>query len=255
MKNKLVTSITLFFAIYFLGECTHCKIEWDYPAAYLIQFKKQVDFQLNESRKELDVQLEINSGFTDDAYLVLYVEKEYASVLEGFKDSLKVDGFHVCSYHIPDGCSANEVPTPVDYPVYTKKTSIKKGKNSVNFKIVFPKNIASIPAKVIVSVGIVRFNEEIKNNCKADRSNFGYYGYGYDGFTNKHNCFDNYQKLFFEAFPDSSNTALAFSKFDFLYLNSILANGEAPKITMDDCKGKFQPPTYSNFDRSIIHLK
>ena len=149
IKNNFVIAIVLCLTIYILSMCRgYCKVDWSYPATHLIQFNKQIDYQINGA--ELEVKLDINSSVTDEAYLVLYVEKEYSAVLEGFKDSLKIDGFHVRSYHIPNGCSADEVPTPVDYPVYIKKTSIKKGVNRENFKIVFPKNIASIPAKVLL---------------------------------------------------------------------------------------------------------
>ena len=176
MKNKdnnFVLAITILVIACFVPRCSRskCAIEWPIPATHLIQFKKQVTYHLDKNGTELNVMLDFNSVIADDACLILYAEKEYHLLsldapveLEGFKDSLKIDGFHVRSYFLPTGCYADEVLNPVDYPVYIKKVSIKKGANREEFKIVFPRNIASIPGKVMVSAGIVRLNDEIRNN-------------------------------------------------------------------------------------------
>ena len=253
MNNKIVIVIILFLTIYSLSMCKpHCNVvlKWEFPAAHLIRFNKSTSYEMNKNGVDLDINLDISSDVTDDAFLVLYAVKEYPpDVLEGFKDSLIIDGFHIRSYFIPNGYDATEVKTPVDYPVYIKKTTIKKGKKLENVKINFPKDIASIKGKVVISTGLVRYNDEIDRKIELR---------GLRNYTRKDGTsfaireFYNYEKIFFETFPDSSNITLAFSHFDFLFGYSILANDEAPEISRENCK--FHPPTYSNFDSYSIHL-
>ena len=251
-----IALLALSFAIYTVPQCTrcnHCQIEWAIPAATdLFQLNKPIEYQMNSDNTELDVKLNFNSGFADDAYLVVYAEKEYAStlpsVLDGFKDNLKINGFHVRSYFIQNGYHADEVITSVDYPVYVKNISVKKGINRESFKIVFPRNIASMQANVSINVGIVRYSNEIKDKFE----NHTTVNHGVDG--NELFGYENYKNLFFESFPDSSKTALAFSNFDFLFDLSILADGKNPKISIDGCCGEFRPPSYSNFDSDIIKI-
>jgi len=256
MKNNFVIIIVLFFAITILSRCG-CVVCWDDPVD-LIRFSKSTDYKISDKDIELSIRLDFFSDITDDGCLVVYVEKEYRSVLledsvvfEGFKDSLKIDGFSVRSYHISNGYYAKNVSAPVDYPVYIKEVSIRKGSNSEIIKIVFPKKIPSIQSKIIVSVGIIRINDEIKTNIKRGlrrlvHKEYGTY-YAYDKYL-------NYINLFSKTFPDSSKTALVFSNIDFLYEPSILVGDEAPEISVKGCPGKYKPPGYSNFDSVIFQL-
>jgi len=254
MKNIFVLSVALSLLFSTLSGCRyHCVIDWEYPASQLIRFNKSTGYELYKNGIELDIHLDISSDITDDAFLVVYAVKEYPTAkFEGFKDSLKIEGFHIRSYHIPNGYLAEEVLTPVDYPVYIKKTFIKKGKNIEKFKISFPKNIASIKGEVVISAGLVRYNDEINRRFAGGNpppsARRG-------GINFERLMFENYRKLFFETFPDSSKTALIFSDMGSLFGFSILENGEAPEISVGSCSEKQKPPTYSNFDRLIIQLK
>jgi len=253
MKNNFIIITALLLTVSTFSMCKpYCEVLWNYPAAHLFRFNKSTSYEMNKNGVELDIKFDISSDVVDDAYLVLYAAKEHPpDLLEGFKDSLKIDGFHIRSCFIPNSYYSDEVLTPVDYPVYFKKTAIRKGKNLENFKIIFPRNIKTIKEKVVITTGLVRYNDEIENKIELGLprdyiiNNQIYVGRWH---------FNNYQKIFFETFPDSSKISLAFSNFDFLLGYSILANGEAPKISKKTCRGKHQPPTYSNFGSFIIQL-
>ena len=137
------------------------------------------------------------------------------SYYESFKDSLKIDGFHIRAYRqiINDSTYINNgnctgfvgIPfeTPFDYPVYFKKIRVKKGKNKESFKIVLPRELVSIPGEIRVLVGIGRWNDEIKSRFE-------------ENFPGDYELTERdiaYQNLYFETFPDSSKTSFVFSTF------------------------------------------
>ena len=190
---------------------------------------------------EVNVKMDISSQFTGDAYLVMTVGKEYypftiytildqatneyiateivyhPQIYEGFKDSLKINDFHTCSYSLI--CDNNFVENPVDYPVYFKKISVIKGNNKENFKIVFPRELVSIPGKINVSLGIGRLNNEIKSRFE-------------ENFPGQYELSESdiaYQKLYFDTFPDSSKTSLVFSNFNLLYEVSFFKKENMPQ--------------------------
>jgi hypothetical protein len=126
---------------------------------------------------------------------------------EGTKDNLKIDGFHIRTYAIPHELFYIEgITTPTDYPVYFKEISLKKGKNKEDFKIVFPRNIASIPGRIHITVGIGRFNDEIKRRFEEN----------FPGDFELTDRDKSYQDLYFKNFPDSSKTSMVFSNIHFL---------------------------------------
>ena len=233
MKNNLFLSIVLILAICFSSGCG--KDEKPNHTPYMIHY----DFigrpywePWQDKGKEINVKLDIRSEFSDDAYLVLWAEKEYwpytiyhvhdpvmyegamdstvvakQPIYEGFKDSLKIDGFHIRSYYIfrhfyDDPIDGTFVGTPVDFPVYLKYIRVRKGKNSEKFKIVFPRDLVSIPGRINVLLGIGRFNDEIKSR--------------FENFPGDYELSEpqiSYYNLYFENFPDSSKTSLVFSSF------------------------------------------
>ena len=197
MKNNFIITIALFFTMCILHGC-HFVEECD-PSLndeYLIQFE-DLDYQLHNNGAEVDVNFEIRSDFTDDACLILKVVKEFSREnpkrYEGFKDSLKIDDFDVRSYAITEsGQIITGLNTPVDFPIFVKEFFINKGKNSVSFKIIFPKNIALYEGNVYVDIFATKFNIEIKSSLNDIKSFYQSHPY-------------------FEFFPDSSGISFAFS--------------------------------------------
>ena len=83
--NSIITqTIAFFFVICFLSMCKSdkfcdcCCISWIWKS--IVQFKSPVEYQLNNNGTELDVILDIESGFTDNAYLMLHIEKNYSAI-------------------------------------------------------------------------------------------------------------------------------------------------------------------------------
>ena len=235
MKNIFVIVIT----ICVLSGCAGERGD-PHPTPYMIYFDF-IDRPWWESwpdkGKEINVKLDIHSEFTDDAYLVVYtngkefrLHYEYVTIIlatgeaktdsiicnsyyESFKDSLKIDGFHIRAYRqiINDSTYINNgnctgfvgIPfkTPFDYPVYFKKIRVRKGKNRENFKIVFPRELVSIPCKMNICLGIGRFNDEIKSRFE-------------ENFPGDYELTEQdiaYQNLYFKTFPDSSLTSFVFT--------------------------------------------
>jgi len=201
MKNIFVIALALYLTI-----CTLCGCATvDYPSRpYMIVFNF-VDRPWWESWKdkesEIEVKLDINSQFTDDAYLVVYpLGKRYCnttkfSYFESFMDSLKIDGFHIRAYSTRYGGD------PEAHPVYFKKIFVNKGKNQENFKIVFPRDLVSIPAAIGFSIGIGLFNDEMKKRFEEN----------FPGNYELTELDKNIQNAYFETFPDSSKTSFVFS--------------------------------------------
>ena len=255
MKHITVIVYKLFIIVCFIlmWSCSYCKVKPPDPPT-VIQLESSVDYQLDKSGTELDMKLEFHSDIMDDAYLILQVEKlcqiYSPAIFEGFRDSLRIDGFKVRSYSIYyfyniDSYSIDTVGTPVDYPIYIKKLFVKKGKNNEDFKIVFPRNITSNSAKIRVWIGIVRFNDEIKRNFEKFPEKYQYS-------SMSHNIANNYKKFYLNVFPDSSNTSLVFSNFSFIEEMSWLSGNEAPTVT-STCgfpakDFTFNFPEYRNFD-------
>ena len=153
MKNVLVISIALFLVIFTLSMC-NCDFNPS-EATSIIHFSNSVDFHLRDNGTELDVKLDFQSKFSDNAFLILLVGKEYPTYTEGFKDSLKIKGFSIRSYSLSYDYCINDAGSPFDYPLYIKTISIKRGQNKESFKIVFPRNIASISEVICVEVTVV----------------------------------------------------------------------------------------------------
>ena len=238
MKNNLIIMIVLFLTIFILCGCTKENGKPN-PRPSMINFDF-IDRPWWESwpdkGTEINVKMDINSQFTGDAYLVLMVGKIYQPytiiytldqatdkiisaeyvyhphIAEGFKDSLKINGFNIRSYAFFNSSyySSLEVlnssleafaKNPVDYPVYFKKISVRKGKNIEIFKIIFPRELVSIPGGVTVKLGIGRLNDEVKRRFE-------------ENFPGQYELSESdiaHQKLYFETFPDSSKTSFVFS--------------------------------------------
>ena len=205
-----------------------------------------------DTGSEIHVKLEIDSEFTDDAFLVLYTSGKqylpcihyliyntatskydkdstvYQSVYEPFRDSLKIDGFHIRSYSVFSNINYNSingffVKNPVDYPVYFKKIRVKKGKNKENFKIVFPRDLVSIPSAMSFQIGVGRFNDEIKSRFEEN----------FPGDYELSEWEKNLQNVYFEFFPDSSKTSFVFSNFQLLTRISFFPD-EPQKLSRTD---------------------
>ena len=216
------------------SKCSSCDIKPPSPYSSIKIISPAV-YQLNENGTEVDIKLDIHSFVEDDAYLVLRVEKlchQYSSntpsIYEGFKDSLKIEGFHVRSYstlYNYNGITDTD-GSIVDFPMYIKKTSIRKGNNKEEFKIVLPRTLSSINAQVRVLIGIVRFNAEIKNNFENFPDKYKW------SVTTQcdHGNFDSYPKFYFENFPDSSKTSFVFSNFYILESMSWMSGNEIPTL-------------------------
>jgi len=247
MKNNVFVSIALSTAICFSSGCAKKNGDPNHKP-YQIYYYNFIDRPWYESWEdkgsEINVKMDIHSEFTDDAYLIVYTNgKEFRqhyiyrtfnlatsevtedsivchSYLESFRDSLKIEGFHIRAYTVYDNDSAYvngynttcsryvEIPfeTPVDYPVYFKQIRVKKGKNRENFKIVFPRELVSIPGIVRIYVGIGRFNDEIKSRFE-------------ENFPGDYELTERdiaYQNLYFETFPDSSKTSFVFTNYNLL---------------------------------------
>jgi len=242
LKNVLIIAIAQFLIICFTSGC------WGEKEGKpnLQPFQIYYDFidrpyweSWEDKGSEINVKLDIRSEFSGDAYLVVStMGKEFRpytiyrtfnlatsevtedsivcnSYLEPFRDSLKIDGFHIRAYSQLDNDSTYvqsytttcsrfvKIPfeTPFDYPVYIKQILVKKGKNKENFKIVFPRELVSIPGKNIIIVGIGCFNDEIKSRFE-------------ENFPGDYELTERdiaYQNLYFKTFPDSSKTSFVFS--------------------------------------------
>lgn len=242
MKNILVISLVLFFTLCFFCGCAEKKGDKN-PTPYMIYFDF-LDRPFYESWTDKDavinVNINIQSEFSDDAFIVLTAVKEYSpytiyhvydkatnvlpkdsivyhhKVFEGFSDSLKIEGFDICSYmqfrhYYDDSVAGTFVGAPNDFPVYFKKISVSKGKSKENFKIVFPRELVSILGKVEVNVGIGRLNDEINRR--------------FENFPGEYELTEqdkDYVNFYFDIFPDSSNSSLVFSNFLFLEEMSLI---------------------------------
>lgn len=214
---------------------------------------------------EINVNMIIRSQFSDDAFIALWAEKLYSpytvyhvldttanepamdsivyhpSICESFKDSLNVDGFFIRAYM---QFYYSYVGISDEYPIYFKKISVKKGKNKEHFKIVFPRNLSSILGQVKFHLGVGRFNDEMKKR--------------FENFSEVIELSEQdnvYKNLYFETYPDSSNTSFVFSNYPLLseisffpevsgnfigryyfYTNFIKLNGypHAPEMRFDE---------------------
>jgi len=253
MKNISITASALILVICF-SCCVHKEVDFD-PRPFMIDY----DFidrpywweTWPDKEEEIDVNLDIRSEFTGDAYLVVAtVGNIYRSCtiyktinlvtsetttdsiicsprIETFKDSLKIDGFHIRAYtqyindsyfiegnYYADDALFAEIPveTPFDYPIYFKEIRVRKGKNRENFKIRFPRELASIPGRVDVWIGIGGFSADIKSRFE-------------ENFPGDYKLTERdiaYQNSYFESFPDSSKTSFVFSRFGLLQEISFL---------------------------------
>jgi len=192
----------------------------------MIGVEYPIGYQLDETFTVLELKPKIHSQISCEAYLMVELYKQYKTKSEGFKDSLIIDGFNVCTYR----------QTSTEYPVYIKKIFIKKGVNIENFKVVLPKNYYKI-AKIQGNIGILRIDDEIKRNFENFPGEYELSQWEMD-----------YQKKFFEAFPDSSKTSLVFSNSDFLREMSVLDRGEYTKLSK--CFPEGTP--YSNFHSQYL---
>ena len=249
MESKYFSAVFLVFSIFFSNGCTkESKIDPN-PTPYMVSYNfvgRPYWQSWPDKGVEINVNANIYSQFSDDAFIVLSAVKIYSPytvyhvldkttkeylepnsyvhhphIYEGFKDSLKIDGFDIRSYmqyrYFEDGGDFGIfVGTPVDFPVYFKKISLIKGTNKENFKIVFPRERCSIPGEVIIYMGIGRFNDEMKirfenfpDVCELRECELT----GRD---------KSYANFYFETFPDSSKTSLVFSNFELLEKMSLL---------------------------------
>ena len=255
--SNFVLAIVLFITTGFSNGCGDpCKgvvIKPDHDIRYHIEFSYPVDYQLNNNGKELDVTLEIISDFAENACLIVYAGKAFLSEnplpgskfrYEGFKDSLNIDGFHIRSYSIYD---ANDLSSPVDFPVYVKNVFVNEGKSAESFKIVFPDSFEIIlqgnwvsglnTEHVFVYVGIVRFNDEIKS-----KFNFNTYSH-----------INNPNNDFFKFFPDSSSTSFVFSNSGFF--ESLTTTRVTEKISGECIDFKHVSYLSSYFSRLFLKYK
>jgi len=193
MKNMLVIASALFLIISIISGCCPGDRRTIPEEKYPIKFSS-VDWKMNNNGTELGVEIDILSDFTSDACLILNVAKEMPSKIdEGFKDSLKIDGFYVRSYSIKDYDRViNGLGSSTDFPVYVKDVFIIEGKNHASFKIVFPETIASVAWNIYVDAGIFKFDDEIKSKFEhsINRNGIDY----------------------FKIFPDSSSTSYIFTE-------------------------------------------
>ena len=245
MKYNLILSIGLILAIF--PSCCRKSACVDFATPSVIN-TIIVDYQLKNGT-ELDVNLDFHSDIADDACLVIYFVKHYTGKKEGFKDSLKIDGFHIRCYtskHIYyHGAGA-----PDDYPVYIKKIFVEKGKNKENFKIVLPKNIDLMPY-MSIGLAIVRYNDAIKSNIE----NFPEFPSHFHRFYHiTQSEINDYQQSYFECFPDSSKTSLVFSYFPFLINMSYLEGNEAPGYYEKCPPVSYKPTHYYNSDIIFFSL-
>ena len=160
MKKLVIIVIIAVIPICLFSKCSSCEIKPPSPYSSIKIIYPAV-YQINENGTEVDITLDIHSYIEDDAYLVLRVDKlchQYSSnalsIYGGFEDSLKIAGFNVRSYstfyHYNSIIDTDG--SIVDYPMYIKKTSIRKGNNKEELKIVFPRTLSSINAQVRVQI-------------------------------------------------------------------------------------------------------
>ena len=211
--------------------------EWNYHGLAMISYSFDdlpYPYYWLDKDDEINVNMIIRSDFSDDAFIVLYAVKEYRPytryyfldtttneiefshyvshpfIYEGFKDSMKIADFSIRSYFqyhnsLVDAKNGAYHGEPDDFPVYFKEISVRKGINREHFKIVFPRELISIPGKVHVGLGIGLYNDEMKKRFEI--------------FPEVCELYDEditYKNFYFEAFPDSSMTSLAFSSFTLL---------------------------------------
>jgi len=231
MKSIFAVFIALTLTI-----CVSCRNANDCEPGIpsIFSMDQMIDYEFNKTITVLELKPEIHSKISCEAYLIVFLSKRYSPLSlvepfknEGFKDSLKVDGFHVRAYSF----------FSVDYPVYIKKVSIRKGENRVSFKIVFPKNYSGI-ANVIGGIGILRIDEEIINRFENLPSD-------YELEESQKEYVENY----FEAFPDSSKTSLMFTGLYMFREMTVLDRGE---FLPSECYPKETP--YYNFATGSISI-
>ena len=71
----LIISVALMsLMICLVYRCTACEVTL--LPVHLLQFRNSPEYKVSESGFELEINLGVNSGFTDSAYLMVYVEKE-----------------------------------------------------------------------------------------------------------------------------------------------------------------------------------
>ena len=248
MKKFVVVLISMIAVFCFSCKQEPCKVfsEPLWAPVSIIEIKSPVEYYFNKNGNELDVVLDIESGFSDDAYLLLDLKKKNDTKIEGFKDSLIMNGFFVRSYFLSDSYINGGIDTAIDYPVYIKKLVLDKGINKVSFTIIFPRNIDSF-AEIAVNATILRNNYEIKSQFEEYEE--------YREYTmNSENRLR--RKNYFEAFPDSSVVSYIFSNdYQKLYGLTLLSKGEGPFINSSSTCGKFQIRAYYNCSRISFFVK
>ena len=205
--------------IYLGGECI-----MGLPPLFMVS---DVYCKLDDTFTLLELKAVIHSPIPFEAYLILRLEKEikregaFIERYEGFKDSLKIDGFDIRSHLLVDATS------PFDYPVYIKKISVKKGTSQVFIdNIVLPKNYSGI-ANLSGQIGVLRIDDEIIKNFEKYPE--GFYKIEWDNNIPEFEDLptgEHYLKEYLNAFPDSSMVSLVFSDFEILRLMSFLDRGE-----------------------------
>ena len=235
MKNIILVVILFCIKISALPSCSSCL-----PlivALEFIQFDEIVNYQLNENGVELNVEFDIQSEIADNAYLLLRLEKKYPdNHLEGFNDSLIIDGFFVRSYYLTDDYCLDDIGESNDYPIFLKKKFLKKGINKESVSILFQRNISSIAEFVYVDALVLRYNDVIKSKVEE---------YTFQSLNHFR------PETYLKTFPDSTFASYVFSEFDFLRSISLLS-GELPKFKQ--C-GEYYVPSYYNSDRIRFSLK
>ena len=78
MKKCVVVLISMVAFFCFSYKQEPCKIfsEPLWAAVSIIEIKSQVEYHLNKNGNELDVVFDIESGFSDGAYLMLHLKKK-----------------------------------------------------------------------------------------------------------------------------------------------------------------------------------
>jgi len=235
MKNIIfLIAIVSVLAICILSGC--CFSDVDPISPDMIKIYDSIDYQLNNNGKELEVKLNFHSDFADEAFLIVKVSKKnQRGQIEGFRDSLKIDDFHIRSYVV------NDEDTYLDSPIYVKNVLVAKKKNHESFKIIFPRNIVSMAGEVIINVGVVRYSVQIKNNFENHHM--------WDYWESR-----NYIPNYFKAFPDSSKTSFVFSDSHWLREFSLMRGNEAPRIYYDrNCS--YKPGEYYNYGEISFSIK
>ena len=211
-----------------------------------------IKFILDENKTNLDINVEINSSITDDAYVLVslfdgFVKTDsLTKIFKGYRKGYSISDFTLRSYaRMPFGFPSAFIPTglnhissipedeaysglvvgykcvvensfPLDFPVFIKRIHLNEGMNIENVNIKFDQPLTyPIDGRLVVTINVLRINDRILKQIEN-------YNYNNQSFKFDKILYDLYSK----AFPDSSLCSFVFSNSHILYEISKMSEGE-----------------------------